>query len=241
MGNALDELTGPTNPAGQDIRVIHKQLPVTTGAESAIFEIALWVVVPIVAGVLLALRAVDTTYGAIAIVAGVLPGVIFQIMKINGLAYLRQLEQRIQGAASNIDNYIEQRVIILRNVVGLVEKSIKVDQAVIDSITSARAGSSAERYAKLDVAMSGINVIFEAYPDLKSQDVIMDAMRQNSYLQKEITAARTLYNETVGLWNREIFAWPTLQIVAAKQGYSTRIPFSVPDSIREEARGVFFK
>ena len=89
--------------------------------------------------------------------------------------------------------------------------------------------------------MSGINVIFEAYPDLKSQDVIMDAMRQNSYLQKEITAARTLYNETVGLWNREIFAWPTLQIVAAKQGYSTRIPFSVPDSIREEAHGVFFK
>ena len=37
----------------------------------------------------------------------------------------------------------------------------------------------------------------EAYPELKAHQAIADAMQQNSYLQKEITAARTLYNDAV--------------------------------------------
>ena len=53
-----------------------------------------------------------------------------------------------------------------------------------------------------------LNVAIENYPELQSQDTIRDAMQQNSYLQKEITAARTLYNDAVNTWNREIFEFP---------------------------------
>lgn len=49
MGNELDEVTGPVNRAGRDINVIEKQIPVTIGVGSLIFEIALWVAVPAVA------------------------------------------------------------------------------------------------------------------------------------------------------------------------------------------------
>ena len=65
-------------------------------------------------------------------------------------------------------------------------------------------------------------------------------MRQNSYLQKEITAARTLYNDTVAVWNREVFAWPVKQIVAARAGYTTRIPFSTSAEIKAQARSKIF-
>ena len=85
-----------------------------------------------------------------------------------------------------------------------------------------------------------INVAFEAYPELRAQDNIAEAMRQNSYLQKEITAARTLYNDTVATWNQDIFSWPTKQIVAAKAGYTTRIPFTASAEIKSAARGTFF-
>ena len=37
-----------------------------------------------------------------------------------------------------------------------------------------------------------------------------------------------------------IFEWPAKQIVAAKRGYTTRIPFSVSKEVKEKARGVFF-
>ena len=80
----------------------------------------------------------------------------------------------------------------------------------------------------------------EAYPELKAHNAIADAMQQNSYLQREITAARTVYNSRVAQWNTDIFSWPTKMIVAARQGYTTRIPFTASAETREMARGKFF-
>ena len=69
---------------------------------------------------------------------------------------------------------------------------------------------------------------------------IKDAMQQNMYLQREITAARELYNDTVNTWNKDIYIWPTKMIVAAKEGYTTRIPFIASQEIKQKAKGVFF-
>ena len=85
-----------------------------------------------------------------------------------------------------------------------------------------------------------VRVAVENYPDLAAHREIADAMQQNMYLQREITAARELYNDTVDQWNRDIFAWPTKKIVAAKNGYTTRIPFIASKEIKEQARAVFF-
>ena len=63
-------------------------------------------------------------------------------------------------------------------------------------------------------------------------------MQQNMYLQREITAARELYNDTVNAWNRDVFTWPTKQIVAARAGYTTRIPFVASQEIKEKAKSV---
>ena len=58
--------------------------------------------------------------------------------------------------------------------------------------------------------------------------------------KKEITAARTLYNDAVNTWNREIFEFPFKKIVAAKEGRTTRIPFIADQETKEKAKGVFF-
>ena len=94
--------------------------------------------------------------------------------------------------------------------------------------------------AQLNKATRALNVAIENYPELQSQDTIRDAMQQNSYLQKEITAARTLYNDAVNTWNREIFDFPFKKIVAAKEGRTTRIPFIADQETKEKAKGVFF-
>ena len=66
-------------------------------------------------------------------------------------------------------------------------------------------------------------------------------MQQNHYLQREITAARTVYNSRVTQWNTDIYSWPTKMIVAARQGYTTRIPFTISAEKKEMARSTFFK
>lgn len=221
MANELDELTGPVNEAGRDINVIEKQIPVKVGVGSKIFEILLWVL-------------------------GIVPGLIFLFMKINARKYLNQLQQKLQHNASQIDNYLEQRFQILQNVVGIVEKSIDLDKDVMKTVAAYRGGVNPTDEnrngvaAELDTAMRSINVAFEAYPDLKAHRTIADAMQQNSYLQREITAAREVYNDTVLTWNQAIFAWPTKMIVAAKLGYTTRIPFAASREVKEAARQKFF-
>lgn len=216
----LDETTGPVNAAGRDIHVIEKQIPATTGIGSIIFEVALWVL-------------------------GILPGLIFLFMKISAKNYFQQLEQKIQADASEIDNYLEQRYQILQNVVGLVERSIDLDKDVMKTVAAYRGGinSGADRNAVASELNGAIGKLFpqvEAYPELRAHLTIADAMQQNSYLQREITAARTVYNDRVAQWNRDIFAWPTKNIVAAKQGYTTRIPFTASAEVKEAARQKFF-
>ncbi len=247
MANVLDETTDPINHKGHDVNVINKQIPVQIGTGSLVFEIALWTVGTIPGIVLLATGERPRLESIGFLVAGILPGLIFLFMRINALAYLRKLEQKIQANASEIDNYLEQRVVILSNVVGLVAKAIDLDKDVMKSVAAYRSGREGSTDSQrntasqqIDGIFSRINVAFESYPDLKGQAVLADAMRQNSYLQKEITAARTLYNDTVAIWNQDVFAWPTKQIAAARAGFTTRIPFTASAETKAAARGKFF-
>jgi LemA protein len=226
VGNELDEVTGPVNADGRDTNVIDRQLKVTIGSGTKFFELALWV-----GGIFL---------------AGIF-GLIFQFMKQNALAYFRKLEQKIQADASQIDNFLEQRVVILQNLARLLDKSIDLDKDVMKTVAAYRGGVNPnadqvrnEASAAMDGIQARINLAFEAYPELRAQENINDAMRQNSTLQKEITAARVLYNDTVTMWNQDIYSWPTKIIVAAKEGYTTRIPYTASAEVKAQARGTFF-
>lgn len=222
MANGLDELNPVVNEAGRDVNVIEKQLPIKVGVGSKIFEFLLWF--PLI-----------------------IPGIIFLVMKINAGKYLSQLEQKLQHDASTIDNFLEQRVMILKNAAQLVNKAIDLDKETFTQIAGLRSGGSrlndTERNqlaTQVDDLSKNINIAFEQYPTLQAHGEIRDAIQQNSYLQREITAAREVYNDTINTWNRAVYEWPTKQIVAAKRGYTTRVPFSTSKEIKEAARGTFF-
>jgi LemA protein len=220
MSNQLDELsTEDIREEGLDTHVIAKKIPVTVGTGSKIFEIVLWLLF-------------------------IIPGLVFLVMKIKAKNYFEQLQQKIQHNASQIDNYLEQRVMVLQNCARLVDKAVDLDKATYTEIAKYRGGMGDEARneiaTKLDSVANSINVAFENYPELQAHKEIADAMKQNMYLQREITAARELYNDTINTWNRDVYAWPTKQIVAARSGYTTRIPFIASQEIKKRANDVFF-
>ena len=221
MANQLDELNPEIREEGLDTNVIAKKIPVKIGGGSVVFEVLLWVL-------------------------GIIPGVVFLFKKIKAKNYFQQLEQKIQRNASQIDNYLEQRVVVLQNCAKLLDKAIDLDKSTFENIAKYRSGAAVddegrnEIASQLDSVQKSVNIAFENYPDLKAHKEIEDAMQQNMYLQREITAARELYNDTINAWNRDIFAWPTKMIVAARAGYTTRIPFIASKEIKEKARDVFF-
>lgn len=222
MANPLDELNPEIREEGLDTNVIAKQLHIKVGFGSTLFEIMLWVL-------------------------GIIPGVIFLFMKISAEKHFNQLQQRIQRNASQIDNYLEQRVIVLQNCAKLLDKAIDLDKTTFESIAKYRSGGFKDddeaRIAfdgSVEAASRSINIAVESYPELAAHREIADAMQQNMYLQREITAARELYNDTINEWNKDVYAWPTKMIVAARKGYTTRIPFIASKEIKEKAKGVFF-
>ena len=221
MANQLDELNPEVREEGVDANVIAKKIPAKVGVGSVIFEVLLWV-------------------------CGILPGLIFLFMKISAKKHFDQLQQKIQRNASQIDNYLEQRVMVLQNCARLLDKAIDLDKSTFENIAKYRSGNGDvdaarnELGGQLESVSHSINVAVENYPDLQAHREIADAMQQNMYLQREITAARELYNDTIDQWNRDIFAWPTKMIVAAKNGYTTRIPFAASKEVKEQAKAVFF-
>ena len=222
MANQLDELNPEVREEGLDTNVIVKKIPAEVGAGSKCFEIMLWV-------------------------CGILPGLIFLFMKISAQKHFDQQQQKIQRNASQIDNYLEQRVMVLQNCARLLEKAIDLDKSTFENIAKFRSGSAGDSDAarnelggQIETISRSVNVAFENYPELQAHREIADAMQQNMYLQREITAARELYNDTINQWNRDIFEWPTKKIVAAKNGYTTRIPFVASKEIKEKAKSVFF-
>lgn len=204
-----------------EIQVDTKVETVTVGAGAKLFEALLWFLF-------------------------VIPGLIFQGCKVSAENYFNALKQKINNQASEIDNYLQQRVVVLQNCAKLLDRAIDLDKSVYTNITELkyRPGmSDAERNQltlNLDNQWGNVHMLVERYPDLRAHDAIQEAMRQNMMLQKEITAARTLYNDAIYAWNSAIFQYPAKRIVAAKHGYTTRIPFVATKKNIQQAEEVFF-
>lgn len=210
------------NKAGRSAHVIDKKVPVELNSTDKAVNVAVWFIF-------------------------IIGGVVYTFKKNHARTYFKQLEQKIQHDASTIDNYMAQRVNILQNTAKLLDKAIQLDKETFVEVAKARSNNSAdndngrnELQGQLDAAQHSIDVVLERYPELKAHQEIQDAMQQNSYLQQEITAAREVYNNAVAKWNTEIFALWAKKYVAAKEGYTTRIPFIASQEIKEKSESVFF-
>lgn len=219
----LDETDmSKVNTTGRDVHVIDQKQKVELNGTDKFVNVAVWFLF-------------------------IIGGVVYTFKKQHARSYFMQLEQKIQHDASTIDNYMEQRVVILQNTAKLVEKAIDLDKSTFVAVAQARAGVSNDPdvarnqlQQNLDKAEKSIDVVLERYPDLKAHQEIADAMQQNSYLQQEITAAREQYNDSVQKWNTEIFQLWAKKYVAGQEGYTTRIPFIASTAMKDASRGVFF-
>lgn len=235
----LDDVNGPIMKDGRDVNVIAQKVAVPKDMTTTlfIFLLVLGSVTLIIIGAIL-----KGYFYALIAIGVIIPIWIFSVIKKDE-SYFLQLEQRVQQSASQIDNYLEQRAMVLKNTAQLVNKAVNLDKDIFVKVAELRSGNDLDRnevQKELNLASKNINVAFENYPDIKSHAEIRDAIEQNMYLQREITAAREVYNDNIGIWNREIFEWPFKKYVAAKQNYTTRIPFVASQDIKQEARGTFF-
>ena len=246
MANMLDELDQNTNmEEGNAVHVIAKQIPVMPNRSAVVFIKALTyggIIIGLIFGVISSILMMDILPLVICISSGLTLTFIAVGGKIIALNDLRRVEQDINAAASTLDNYLAQRVTVIKSMGQVAKEAVQLDKEAFRDIAAMRSGMSYsnEEQTLIDHAASSVRITLECYPELKSHEMLQHLAQEDAYLVAGITEARNQYNSVVNRWNHMIYGWPFYQYEAGLHEYTTRIPYIASNEVKMEGESVLF-
>ena len=166
----------------------------------------------------------------IAIIAGL-------VSSYNGVV---SLSEEVDNKFATIDTMLQRRADLIPNLVNTVKGYTNQEQAVIDSVTDARAklagANSVEEKANADQeltsALNNLLVVVENYPDLKSSQNFINLSDELAGTENRIATARKDYNDAVKEYNTKIKRFPT-NIVSGMFGYGEKEYFQASEGSEE--------
>ena len=166
----------------------------------------------------------------VAIIAGL-------VSNYNGVV---SLSEEVDNKFATIDTMLQRRADLIPNLVNTVKGYTNQEQAVIDSVTDARAklagansvGEKANADQELSTALSNLLVVVENYPDLKSSQNFINLSDELAGTENHIATARKDYNDAVKEYNTKIKRFPT-NIVSGMFGYGEKEYFQASEGSEE--------
>lgn len=166
----------------------------------------------------------------VAIIAGL-------VSNYNGVV---SLSEEVDNKFATIDTMLQRRADLIPNLVNTVKGYTNQEQAVIDSVTDARAklagansvGEKANADQELSTALSNLLVVVENYPDLKSSQNFINLSDELAGTENRIATARKDYNDAVKEYNTKIKRFPT-SIVSGMFGYGEKEYFQASEGSEE--------
>ncbi|MFV8477633.1 LemA family protein [Mycoplasma sp. VS410B] len=164
--------------------------------------------------------------------------VIWYIVRRN--KFLR-MQNDINEAASGIDTQLQKRSDTLNKIV-LQVKSYKIhEEKVFEDVAKLRsltlAGNTATNSQEIESLNNSIfgrlMAVAENYPELKADSLYKELMEETVYLERELAAARRLYNSKVNAFNMQIMTWPD-NVVASNMQLSTAPLFQASTKARQD-------
>ena len=148
------------------------------------------------------------------IMLGVLAMVVLWIVAV----YNRLISTRndVQGSWKQIDVQLKRRHDLVPNLVSTVKGAIEFEQDTLEKVISARAkavaaaGPQAKAEAEnvLTQALGRLFAVMESYPDLKSNQNIMQLQEELTSTENRIAFARQLYNDLVANYRTRLEIFP---------------------------------
>lgn len=173
----------------------------------------------------------------VAIIAIIVIGLIMIVPTYNRLAASRE---NVNQAYAQVQNVVQRRADLIPNLVSTVKGYTDHESETLTKVTNARAGIQnaegpqelAEANEELTRAIGDINVVVEAYPELKADTQFVQLMDELAGTENRISTERKNYNEAVQSYNTDIKKFPT-NIIAKFTGYDPAEYFQADASAQD--------
>jgi LemA protein len=171
------------------------------------------------------------------ILLGVVVLVILWLVAVyNGLVTKRN---DVQSSWKQIDVQLNRRHDLIPNLVSTVKGMLEFEQDTLDKVISARAKavgatgpqSKADAENMLTQALGKLFAVMENYPDLKSNQNVMQLQEELTSTENRIAFARQLYNDLVANYRTALQIFPN-NIVSSMFNFQSEEYFQAPDATR---------
>ena len=124
-------------------------------------------------------------------------------------------EESIESAKSGISKEEQRRVDLFSNMVDAVQSYNDHEAETLKHVTDARAKAQS---GDVEGAKSALNIVVEAYPEIKSQANYSQAMKEISITENRLAEYRDNYNQSVKTYKRYVRKFPT-RLFLSWRGY----------------------
>jgi len=150
-----------------------------------------------------------------AVVIAVIIGVLYS-MYFSGFNAAQAKDQNVKKLAADVDAQLQRRYDLIPNLVASVKGYMQFEKGLLENVTSLRSQwQSAQNQAdkvhlsnQIEDALSKIIVTYEAYPQLKSDQLVTQLMDELAGTENRIAVARTYYNDGVRDFNTHLATFP---------------------------------
>jgi len=179
--------------------------------------------------------------GIVAAFVGIVLLVLLVAYAVSIYNQLVSLQKRVDQAKQNIDVLLKQRQDELTKLIDAAEEYMDHEEAVLVGLTEAReaaerASSPGEEAAadqQIRAALMDFEARAEAYPELRSQENLLQFQKRISEVESQISDRREFYNEAVTQYNTRIEQIPYV-IVANQMGYQERELFEATEAEKKD-------
>ncbi len=145
---------------------------------------------------------------------------------INTRNRLVHVEELVNNSLSQISVQQESRWDVLTSISKLISKYSEYEASTIEKVVASRTGKASldeinETEKNYGGVASKLNVLAEAYPDLKANNLYQDAIESLNKHEKDLKYSKMVYNDTITKYNRQIKMFPS-SIVAGMFGFGPK-------------------
>jgi LemA protein len=174
---------------------------------------------------------------ASAAAAAVILGVI--IWAVSTSNKFKAMLVKIREADSGIDVALTKRFDTLTKLLDVVRAYAKHEAGLIAETIKLRSGMGlaerAEAHRQMDAAERQLNVVAEAYPELRSNENFKQLQTAIVEAEDHLQGARRVYNMNVSVFNQSIVQFPA-SIIANGAKYTPQPFFEAEQSKREDVK-----